>query len=663
MKKLLISAIGLSIITSHAFAGSRTSDIRDLHINESPVQFLPKVPNTNKHLNASHNISNSLDNPIIADVVIFYQPSYFAKYGAYEAHKRIDAWVATANASYAAHGFNYQLSVSDVIAVQSIDDDVPYQDVVDQDGNIVQDGADYLFSLAALNEGSPEYTSYQEKWGGDLVVYVREQRPEDTVLGLAGIGGEYSSVVDNDIAPEQYTTFAHEIGHNIGMNHEEAKAYVGPEYARATMCGGNYTIMYSASPDAKTLHHYSSPELSSGGEACGNEATANNARVLRENFLATAQRREGVASLGSVSFSTTSFSGSEAGGVELTLIRTGDVSEAASVKVFAESGTALYGSDFTDAYQVAEFVAGESETSITYPVVSDSESENLERFSVSLRYPYKLTISNGNADVFLSDNNISGSAGVFSINGPIEVSEGESATYSITRVGGLAEAVVNVITTGSTAVEGTDFVLLNESLVFGQNETEKFVTFDTIDNGVAEQSKSVSISISSPSDSAEYDNQRVDVTILDNDGALDVGVFSLNKSLSVSEASGNVSFKVQRFNGDGIARLRVYSEDSTAISGIHFSPIDQYIDFAAGEMEKELSIDITNDSLVQSDRDFFIKIEGEGLAIDNDTLIITINEDDLSITPTKPDAGEGSSGGSFGVLSILLLSVIRIFKK
>lgn len=666
MKKI-ISTVCLSVMAASATGGTG-ADIRELHANESPVQFLPKIATrgtVQSYSTASTTAAKSAD---VADVVVFYQPSYFAKYGAYEAHKRIEAWVNTTNESYAAHGLNYRLSVSDVIPVESVADDVPYQDVVDGDGNIVQDGADYLFSLAALNEGSPEYAAYQEKWKGDLVVYVREQRPGDTVLGLAGVGGEYASMVDNDIDPEQYTTFAHEVGHNIGMNHEEAEAYVGPEYARATTCGGNYTIMYSSSPAGRTLHHYSSPDLSSGGEVCGNEEAANNARVLEENFVATTQRRAGVEALGVVSFGDTAFSGNEEDGVVIKLQRDGDLSQAASVKLFAESGTAEWGVDFVDAYVTAEFEAGASSVEVTYQMVKDSESENTESFSVAMKYAYKLSVDSADtATVIVANGAQTGTAGMFALVGPSELNEGVSGEYVVSRVGGAGEVVVNVSAVAGSAVVSSDFVALNEQLVFAEGEVEKTVTLVTVDDQKAETTEGLTIEIDSPSDTAEYDVKSVSVDIIDNDDSRETGTFALSSSATtVSESAGSITLMVTRSEGtEGAAVVRVYTVAGSAVAGTDFTAIDEELTFADGETGKTLILQILDDSDDESgDTSFDVVLEGAGVEVTTGTVTITLTDNDNSNTGGNSggNTDSGKSGGSTGFGFMILLGLMAIFR-
>lgn len=658
MKKLVsivcLSAVSLSVLSQPV------QDIRPLFVNEKAVQYLPKIvaKSTYSKSSAANKVVSSSPQ---ADVVVFYQPSYVAKYGEFEAFKRISTWFDTVNASYQAHGFNYRLSIKDMVPVESIADDVPYQDVYGEDGEIIQDGADYLFSIAALNPGSPEYSIYQEKWKADLVVYIREERPEDTVLGLAGIGGEYSSVVDQDIAPEEFTTLAHEIGHNIGMNHEEAKANVGPEYARAWMCGGNYTIMYSASPSSETLHHYSSPELSSGDEACGDESVADNARVLDENFISTTQRREGEPSSGVVTFNEVSYLGSEEEGVWLSLQRDGDLSQSATVKIFAEDETAQFGLDYTDTFVLAEFAIGAAATQVLFPVVKDGESESTESFTAHLRYPYRLSVGTSSAATLsVTDGALVGNAGLFSISGSTDLNEGDVGGFSITRVGGTGEAVLNVKALAGSAVAGSDYVEFNKQLVFVEGDVEKTLQFITVNDIKAETTESLTIEINSPRESAEYNVKSVSVNILDDDVSLEPngGTFGLGvSSTTVSEAIGNITVNITRSDGEsGDAVLRVYTVEGSALEGTDFTAIDKEVLFSEGETEKTVLIPILDDS----DDDvgsstFNIMLEGAGVEVTTGELTITLTDND-NAPPVDDIVTETSSGGgAFSIYYLLML--------
>lgn len=661
-----ISVLCLSVLAASVSAHT-SNDVRGLYINESSVGNLSKSAPVRYSKSGSASLSSAQRSDSVADVVVFYQPSYFAKYGEYEAHKRIAEWVKVTNDSYQSHGLDYRLSVSDVVAVESISDDVPYQDVVDENGTIITDGANYLFSLLTLNEGSPEYSIYQDKWKGDLVVYVREQRPEDAVLGLAGIGGEFSSVLDDGRTPETYTTFAHEIGHNIGMNHEEAKAFVGPEYARAWSCGGKFTIMYSASSASSTLHHYSSPDKSNAGQACGDESVADNARILKENFVATTQRREGVTSLGEVSFVSSAYSGDEENGVKVVIQRDGDLTQSASVKLFAENVTAEWGVDYTNAFVIAEFEEGSATSEVNFPIVNDGESEGVETLTLSMQFPYKLSVGDAAvATLHVANGAQNGGAGVFSISGTSEINEGDQSNYVVTRVGGVGEAVVNVKAVSGSALSGADFVELNEQLVFGENEVEKTVTFSTIDDLVSEPIEKLGVEISSPNDSAEYDVESIEVNIIDNDTSVEpnIGKFTLSVTAStVSESVGSVTFKISRNEGfDGQAVLRAYATSGTAISGTDFVAFDENITFNDGEVEKSFTIQILDDSIDESGSNSFdVKLEGDGLDISNGNVTITITDNDNSTTGGENESSS-SGGGSTGFGFVLLLGLMTIFR-
>jgi len=666
MKKLVSSLCLTALFSASAQAG----DVRPLHPGEIPLQDLPKFAAMAPY-SALHSSAKAKSAATVADVVIFYQPSFAAKYGKREAFKRVSAWVDLANNSYALHGHDYVLNVSDIVPVTSVSDDIPWNDVRDEDGNIIQDGADYIFSGAVLNAGNAEYEIYQQKWKADFVIYVRELREGDSALGSAGIGGESSTVLDNGSDPTRHSTLAHEVGHNIGMNHENGKAIAGPEYARAWECGGQRTIMYSSSSRTTTDRHYSSPELSRNGEVCGNAETANNARILEENFVQATQRRPGVESLGTVTFEQTSFNGDEESGVTITLVRDGDLSEASSVKVFAEDETAMLGQDYTEAYVLAEFEAGSATTTLTYPIIKDGDTEGAETFTVHLRFPYKMSLSDSNlATISITDNAQVGNAGVFSISGDTELNEGDTGVYTLSRVGGVGEAVLNIKTVNGSAKSGQDFVELNQDVVFAEGDVQKTINLVTIGDAVAETDESLTIEISSTSTTAEYDVQAVNVTILDDDTVVtpEVGTFALNVSeTTISESAGSIAINVVRSNGsDGVAVVRVRTVAGSAIAGEDFTAFNQEVTFAEGELEKTITIQILDDSKDEAGTtSFSVVLEGAGVEITTGTITITLtdNDDVVVMPPTVTPPSSESGGGSTGFLMTLLLSMCVFIRK
>ena len=245
----------------------------------------------------------------------------------------------------------------------------------------------------------------------------------------------------------------------------------------------------------------------------------------------------------------------------------------------------------------------------------------------------------------LLDGDSLGAGGTASIFGPDELVEGEEITLTVTRAGGIGEVVINVSTSSENAQAGTDFIPLNENIVFKEGEVEKQVVMTTPSNDVAEINKAVTVTISSPNAGVIYENSTHIVTLVDDD-AQGAGTFNIIQgAASVSESAGAYPVTISRSGGFAETTLNV----SSVIKGAEATSTVQ---FAQNEVEKTVTIAIPNNSTVESDYEMKITLSSNdvGATVDTSTITVTIKDDD---TPAVESGGE-SSGGSFGFIALLL---------
>ncbi len=145
-----------------------------------------------------------------------------------------------------------------------------------------------------------------------------------------------------------------------------------------------------------------------------------------------------------------------------------------------------------------------------------------------------------------------------------------------------------------------------------------------------------------------------------------VGKFSLpSTALAVQENAQKVTVTITRTEGDETDHsIRIYTEDGQKKAGVDYTAVDQTLRFGKGEKIKTVDIQIINNTAVDSDGAFSIKIDGMGADTITSALTVTIKNED---TATPPASGGNNSGGSGGSLSLwyllALCAAINIRKK
>lgn len=649
----LIVMLAVSVSLSPSVLGSDTFSSKDIIKQQS--KYAAKKANS-AYLHETR-IQNST---VIHEVIAFYQPSYFEQFSEYDGYRRIEQMVAKVNSVYVSQDIDAKLVLVNIEKVSSVEDTVQFQIARDENGEMLIRGALSRFSGASLNSGSPEY-DIDQKWQADHIAYIRPLWGEDgSIRGTGSTGFGFLTVLDDNTDRTLSATFAHEIGHNLRANHEiaDTEGYE-IEDAHAIECSGKRTIMYSIRAISNTEPVFSSPDISIEGQPCGVEGEANNLRVVKEGVIEAAAWKPGVASKGQVTFSAMSYAVDEGSELAITLVRDGDISQEASVKVFTENGSALWGEDFLDTYKEIVFTEGEAEATASFYFIKNNNSESAEEMSLVLRYPYKLsvlddthasvTINNINGPDFTGNFELSTSNDTF-------LSESDVTNFTISRTSSVdGDAVILLKSNSISARSPDDYVVLNRPILFKQGESEKNFQLFTVDDVNPEPTETFDVQIEATNE-AQLNSASVSLTLFDNDsisaGQVDLRLVNVSAVLEGSSVDALLT-RTLGFLGDINGNIEATYGGLLPNSSTNFT-------IAEGQDSTTVRINISNNTTIQgaTTATLTLTTTTQTATLGTSTASFSITEDDRE--QSDSDSGGGSIG--FLILPLAFLAFMRRFK-
>ncbi|MCG7901572.1 MAG: hypothetical protein JAY60_04040 [Candidatus Thiodiazotropha weberae] len=373
-------------------------------------------------------------------------------------------------------------------------------------------------------------------------------------------------------------------------------------------------------------------------------------------------------------FSASDLGADEADGlIEVTVERQGGSSGAAQVNYATADGTAIAGIDYQVASGTLMFADGELSKTFEITIVDDALFEGTETINLILSDAVGASLGDtSTATISVTDDDVPPAAGslIFSNSAITAAEDGGDVTVTVSRSGGSTGAVsVDYNTADGTAIASSDYTYTSGNISFADgDEADKTFTVPLLNDTEVESDETILLQMSNFQGGAVAGDQSSgQITITDDDvlNASTVIGFTIT-SLTVNESSVNASFTIDRsvvLTGTVSVDLSVGT--STAVAGSDFNVTTGTLQFASGETQKTINVEIIDNTVVDGDRTItFVLGNVSGTAtIDSNSgsFTLTISDDDQDGGSDGDDNGGGGGGGGSADLMLLLGLMIIFF--
>lgn len=212
----------------------------------------------------------------------------------------------------------------------------------------------------------------------------------------------------------------------------------------------------------------------------------------------------------------------------------------------------------------------------------------------------------------------------------------ETGTNAVIRVvrsrGSTGAITIDFTTLEDTALSGVNYLGVTNTLTFAEGETYKIVTVPVLHDNVATDERSLKLTLTNPTGGAVLGPQPTATVSIIN---VDMGVGFTSQSYSVNEGvgSGQATISVSRLGGtNGTTTVDFYTQNGSAISGIHYKATSGTITFLPGESIKTFPVGVIDETVVEGNHTVLLYLSNPSgsTALTMGSAVLTIIDNDFS---------------------------------
>lgn len=329
--------------------------------------------------------------------------------------------------------------------------------------------------------------------------------------------------------------------------------------------------------------------------------------------------------------------------VEVRLLRTGNLSEAASVTVLPTDGTAIAGEDYIGGPRVVTFAPRQSQGVVTIPIIDDDIVEPTETFSVRLVNPTENVELGGRSQstITILDDDVELSFGeqTLTLN-----DQGEAvATITVLRRGVLEGTVGATITlTPNLPTPPDELTIPQIPVTLGPEVTAQTVTIPIVNELIDAGIETLNLTLTTPTGGATVGTANTASFTLIEETVDEVTLqFTQTDFSELEDGTPIVPVTVTRTGSLNLpVTVTLVLEEETATAPEDFDDTPIVVTFPPGETTQTIPIPIVNDNIIEPDETINLTLVdptgGATLGTPN-TATFTIVDNDLALRFTRPD--------------------------